>query len=60
MLDVDLTEYNKLNQVFIGYFSQMGFDFETAMSAATNSIFRNKLAKKLGIKPKDMAGIAYG
>lgn len=60
MLDVDLTEYNKLNQIFIGYFSQMGFDFDVSMKAATNSVFRNKLAKRLGIKPKDMAGIAYG
>lgn len=60
MLDVDLTEYNKLNQAFIGYFSQMGFDFDVSMKAATNSVFRNKLAKQLGIKPKDMAGIAYG
>lgn len=31
MLDVDLTEYNKLNQTFIGFFSQMNYDFELAM-----------------------------
>ena len=59
MLDVDLTEYNKLNQKFISCFSQMGYDFKVAMKAATNTVFRNKLAKKLGIKSKDMAAIAY-
>lgn len=59
MLDVDLTEYNKLNQKFISCFSQMGYDFKVAMKAATNAVFRNKLAKKLGIKSKDMAAIAY-
>jgi hypothetical protein len=31
LLDVDLSEYNKLNQLFIGYFSQLGYDFELAM-----------------------------
>jgi hypothetical protein len=60
MLDVDLTEYNKLNQTFIGFFSQMGFDFNVAMKAATDALYRNKLAKKLGLKPKELAGIAFG
>lgn len=60
LLDVDLTEYNKMNQTFLGYFSQLNFEFDTAMKCATDSIFRNKLAKKLGMKPKDLAGIAYG
>ena len=49
MLDVDLTEYNKLNQAFIGYFSQMGFDFNVSMKCATDAIYRNKTAKKLGM-----------
>lgn len=60
MLDVDLTEYNKLNQAFIGYFSQMGFDFNVSMKCATDALYRNKVAKKLGLKSKDLAGIAYG
>lgn len=60
MLDVDLTEYNKLNQTFIGFFSQMNYDFELAMKCATDAMYRNKIAKKLGLKPKELAGIAFG
>jgi superfamily II DNA or RNA helicase len=60
MLDVDLTEYNKLNQIFIGFFSQMNYDFELAMKCATDAMYRNKIAKKLGLKPKELAGIAFG
>ena len=60
MLDVDLTEYNKLNQTFIGFFSQMNYDFELAMKCATDAIYRNKIAKKLGLKSKELAGIAFG
>lgn len=59
MLDVDLTEYNKLNQKFISCFSQMGYDFSVSMKAATDPIFRAKLAKKLGMKVKDLSGVAY-
>lgn len=60
LLDVDLTEYNKLNQLFIGYFSQLGYDFNLAMKCVTDVIYRNKVAKELGIKPKDLAGIVFG
>ena len=60
MLDVDLAEYNKLNQTFIGFFSQMNYDFELAMKCATDAMYRNKIAKKLGLKPKELAGIAFG
>lgn len=60
MLDVDLTEYNKLNQTFIGFFSQMNYDFELAMKCATDAMYRNKIAKRLGLKPKELAGIAFG
>lgn len=60
MLDVDLTEYNKLNQTFIGFFSQMNYDFELAMKCATDAMYRNKIAKKLGLKPKELAGVAFG
>ena len=60
MLDVDLTEYNKLNQAFIGYFSQMNYDFNLSMSCVQNAVTRNKVAKQLGLKPKELAGIAFG
>lgn len=60
MLDVDLTEYNKLNQTFIGYFSQLGYQFDVAMKCVTDFNYRNKMAKKLGMKPKDLAAVAFG
>lgn len=60
LLDVDLTEYNEWNRKFIGFFSYMNYDFNLAMKLATNAITRNKYAKKLGLTPKELAGIAYG
>ena len=42
MLDVDLTEYKELNRKFNNTFSFFNYDFELAMSCATNAIFRNK------------------
>ena len=60
MLDVDLTEYNKLNQTFIGFFSQMGYDFDLSLKCTTDAIYRNKVAKKLGMTPKELAGVAFG
>ena len=60
LLDVDLAEYNEWNRKFIGFFSYMNYDFNLAMKLATNAITRNKYAKKLGLKPKELAGIAYG
>lgn len=60
LLDVDLTEYNDWNRKFIGFFSYMNYDFNLAMRCATNAVTRNKYAKKLGLKPKELAGIAYG
>lgn len=38
----------------------MNYDFNLAMRCATNAVTRNKYAKKLGLKPKELAGIAYG
>ena len=60
MLDVDLTEYNKLNQLFMGYFSQLNYEFDVAMKCVQDAVYRNKIAKRLGLKPKDLAGIVYG
>jgi superfamily II DNA or RNA helicase len=60
LLDVDLTEYKEWNQKFIGFFSYMNYDFNLAMKLATNAIERNKYARQVGVKPKEMAGIAYG
>lgn len=60
MLDVDLTEYQDLNQKFIQFFSQMNYDFDLAMKLNTNVIERNKYAKKIGIPAKSMAAICMG
>ena len=60
MLDVDLTEYNKLNQAFMGYFAQLNYEFDVAMRCVKDAIYRNKVAKKLGLSAKDLAGIVYG
>lgn len=60
LLDVDLTEYKEWNQKFIGFFSYMNYDFNLAMKLATNAIERNKYARQVGVKSKEMAGIAYG
>lgn len=60
MLDVDMTEYNKWNQEFIGFFSQLNYDFSQAMTLVTNIIERRKYAKKMGIDQKQMDAICYG
>lgn len=60
LLDVDLTQYNKWNQEFISFFSQLGFDFGMAMSLVTDPIKRRKYAKKLGIDYKQLDAIVFG
>lgn len=60
LLDVDLSEYNKWNQDFIGFFSQLGFDFSRGIALSTNIIERRKYAKKMGIDHKQMDAICFG
>ena len=60
MLDVDLSEYNQWNQEFIGFFSQMGFDFFQAMTLVTNVIERRKYAKKMGLDQKQFDAVCFG
>lgn len=60
LLDVDLTEYKKWNQEFIGFFSQMGYDFNLAMKLTTNIIERRKYAKKLGLDQKQFDAVCFG
>ena len=60
LLDVDLSDYNKWNQEFIGFFSQLNFQFDQAMLLTTNIIERRKYAKKMGIDQKQMDAICYG
>lgn len=60
LLDVDLSEYKKWNQEFIGFFSQMGYDFNLAMRLTTNIIERRKYAKKLGLDQKQFDAVCFG
>ena len=60
LLDVDLTNYNKLNQKFNGYFAFFDWNFAIAMQACQNWKFRNAYAKQLGVTPKEVMGIAMG
>lgn len=60
MLDVDLSEYKQWNQEFIGFFSQMGYDFNLGMTLTTNIIERRKYAKKLGLDQKQFDAVCFG
>ena len=60
MLDVDLTEYERLNQAFNGYFSYFGWDFNVAMRCATNAVYRNKFAKYFKKSIKEVSAMAFG
>ena len=60
LLDVDLSDYQKWNQEFIGFFSQMGYDFNLAMRLTTNIIERRKYAKKLGLDQKQFDAVCFG
>ncbi len=48
LLDVDLSAYNEANRRFNSFFAFFGFDFQTAMSCATNKLFRARFAKSIG------------
>lgn len=52
LLNVDLTEYKKLDKTFNSYFSFFGWEFQTAMSCLQDWKFRNKFAKQVGSDPK--------
>ena len=58
LLDVDLTEYNELTRQFNQCFATFGFDFNLAMSCATNIIECRKFAKKIGMDGNTVMGVA--
>lgn len=58
LLDVDLTEYNLLNQKFNSYFSFFDYNFKLAMNVATNIVTRRIFAKKMGYSEKQVMTIA--
>lgn len=60
LLDVDLTEYKKMTEEFIGHFSFFNYDFDTAMSMLGNIINRRTYAKNNFISSKEVDLHAFG
>lgn len=58
-LDVDLTEYNKLNQEFLHHFAFFNFLFDDAMKCATNVFCQQKYAKQMGCELKEVKAHAF-
>lgn len=58
LLDVDLTEYNRLTKEFNQCFAQFNWDFKFAMDCATNIVFCKKAARELGVDYKNLMGVA--
>lgn len=58
-LDVDLTEYNKLNQEFLHHFAFFNFLFDDAMKCATNVFAQQKYAKQMGCELKEVKAHAF-
>jgi len=52
MIDVDLTEYNIVNQQFMEHFSFFNYDFDLAMKCVTNSSVRMQYAMYIQPDPK--------
>lgn len=60
LLDVDLTEYNKVNQDFIKYFNFFMYDWNLAMECVTNIFKQQQFAKHMNCSVKDVKACAYG
>ena len=58
LLDVDLTEYNELTRQFNQCFATFGFDFNLAMSCATDIVQCRIFAKKMGLDGNTVMGVA--
>jgi len=60
LLDVDLTEYKKMTEEFIGHFSFFNYDFSLAMSMLGNVINRRKYAKDNFLSSKEVDLHTFG
>jgi len=60
LIDVDLTEYKKMTEEFIGHFSFFNYDFNLAMSMLGNIINRRKYAKDNHLTSKEVDVHAFG
>ena len=54
LLDVDLTEYKKLDREFNANFAFFGWDYYAAMNCLQDWKYRNNYAKQMGVTPKDV------
>ena len=59
LLDVDLTEYEKANKLFINHFSFFDFDFKLALDCVSDVRAQQKLSKKLNCELKEVKAHAY-
>jgi len=59
MLDVDLTEYNNANRIFLEHFAFFNFVWDDAMEAVKNSKFREALAKRFNCTVKEVSAHAF-
>ena len=60
LLDVDLTEYKKMTEEFIGHFSFFNYDFTVAMSMLGNIINRRSYAKNNFLSNKEVDLHTFG
>lgn len=58
LLDVDLTEYKKLDQKFNSYFSFFGYDWSIGQKCLKDWKFRNDYAKSMNCTPKECVAIS--
>lgn len=59
MIDVDLTQYNSVNQTFMNHFSFFNFDWDAAMNCVKDLNFRIKYAKQMGVSVSETAAHAF-
>lgn len=52
MIDVDLTEYNRVNQQFMDHFAFFNFDFDLAMKCVTDNAVRMQYAMHVQPNPE--------
>ena len=58
LLEVDLTEYNKISKIFNQCFAYFDYSFSDAMECSTDIVKCRTYAKKLGLDHKTVMGMA--
>lgn len=58
LLDVDLTEYKKIDQKFNSYFAFFGYNWNVGQKCLTDWKYRNAFAKEMGVTPKEVIKIS--